>query len=272
MQSSILGSGWRSGQRWPVGRALAAVVLLAAPLLAQQDDGGSGPLAGAQRVTGTVTAVAADKLTIKTEKGDVYTVALTANTRLMRDRQAAKATDMQVGDVVFALGVMDEANKTEHALVVSAIDAEQVKKAREGLGKVYIAGKVTAIDELKLTIQRQDGVMQVIEVDEGTKFRRGARGMTIPGMGFGGGARGSGAGNGAGGSGSEPPAANGADILTLADIKVGDGVVGPGSLKNGVFVPSELGIIDQAAMERRRQQRMNGAQGGNGGAAAPPQQ
>ncbi len=60
-------------------------------------------------------------------------------------------------------------------MFVTVVDAEQMKKAQEDLGKTYIAGKVTAIDELKLTIKRADGVTQVIEVDEGTSFRRGGR-------------------------------------------------------------------------------------------------
>ena len=62
-----------------------------------------------------------------------------------------------------------------HAVFVTVISAEEVKKAREGLGKVYIAGTVTAIDELKLTVKRTDGVVQVIEVDEGTSFQTGTR-------------------------------------------------------------------------------------------------
>jgi len=61
--------------------------------------------------------------------------------------------------------------------MVMVVDAEQVKKAREAMGKTMISGTVTAIDELKITIKRTDDVMQTIAVDEDTSFRKGGRGM-----------------------------------------------------------------------------------------------
>src|SRR6202021_3098829 len=77
------------------------------------------------------------------------------------------------------MGVLHPATKTVHAVFVGVIDAEQMKKARENMGKTYITGKVTAIDmdALKLTVMRPDGVSQVIGVDEQTSFKRGGRGM-----------------------------------------------------------------------------------------------
>ena len=117
-----------------------------------------------------------------------------------------KVADIKVGDGVGAMGVLDAATKTVHAVFVAVIDAEQVKKAREDMGKMYITGKVTAIDmdALKLTVMRPDGVSQVIGVDEQTSFKRGGRGMAaiasgggVVEMGGGGtGARGNGAGAG----------------------------------------------------------------------------
>ena len=71
-----------------------------------------------------------------------------------------------------AMGELDAPKKTMHALFVAVVDAEQVKKMREDLGKTYITGKVTAIDEVKLTVLRPDHVSQVIEVDETTSFRK----------------------------------------------------------------------------------------------------
>ena len=44
-------------------------------------------------VRGTVTATAADRLTLKTEAGDVFQVVVTTNTRLMKDRQPVKFAD-----------------------------------------------------------------------------------------------------------------------------------------------------------------------------------
>ncbi len=227
-------------------------------------------MGGGRMIRGTVTAIAPDHLTVKTEAGDVYQVALTPNTQVRKGREPIKVADVHAGDGVGAMGVLDAPNKTVHAMFVQVMDAEQIRKAREAMGKTYIAGKVTAIDELKLTIQRQDNVTQVIEVDEDTSFRRGGRGMR--GMMGGGGAEGMGSGNGAGGwggNGGGEGRGNGAgggmgESITLADVKVGDMVAGQGSLKNGVFVPTQLAVMDPAAAGRRRR-RQDGSDAG-----APP--
>jgi hypothetical protein len=201
--------------------------------------------AGGQMVRGTVTAVG-DHLTVKTEAGEVYRVVVSTNTRVTKDRQPVKLADIKVGDGLGAMGVLDAATKTVHAVFVGVVDAEQVKKVREGMGKVYITGKVTAIDmdALKITVMRPDGVSQVISVDEGTSFKRGGRTMAAVVNGSpaeGGAAGGRGPGNEAGG-----------ESITLADVKVGDSVAGRGAVKNGLFVPTELGVMDAAARRQRR--------------------
>lgn len=251
-----------------------ALAVMPSQVRAQQgDDEGEGGVvfAGGQMVRGTVTAATADHLTVKTEAGEVYQVVFSANTRVSKDRQPVKIADIKAGDGVGAMGVLDPATKTVHAVFVGVMDAEQVKKAREGMGKVYITGRVTAIDmeALKLTVLRPDGVTQVIGVDEQTSFKRGGRGMGILASGAGvtemgpvGGrvSGGAGSANGAG----ESAGGAGGESITLADVKVGDAVAGRGALKNGLFVPTELGISDAAAMTRRRRRELSGS-----GAAAP---
>lgn len=219
--------------------------------------GGGAAFAGGQMVRGTVTAVEGDHLTVKTDEGEVYQVAVSANTRLTRERQPMKIGEIKVGDGVGAMGVLDAPTKTIHAVFVAVVDAEQAKKAREGLGKVYITGKVTAVDmdALKITVLRPDGVSQVIGLDEGTSFKRGGRGMASM----------------MNGSGPVDAGASGigvsAESITLADVKVGDRVMGQGTLKNGVFVPKELGVVDAAATGQRRRR---GGSGSGGDAPAGP--
>jgi len=248
--------------------AAAAAQMLEGGALGSGNGQGPGPFAGGQMVRGTVTVVAADKITVKTDAGDVYQVALSANTRLMKSRQAVKIADIKAGDALGAMGVLDAPTKTVHAVFVTVMDAEEVKKAREGLGKVYIAGKVTAIDEVKLTILRTDGVSQGIEVDEGTSFKKGGRGLAamlnggVVSMGGGGGRPGGEGAAAGGGSGRQVPEG---ESITLADVKVGDTVAGKGAIKHGVFVPTELGVMDPAAMGQRR--RRQGAEGGPGAPA-----
>jgi hypothetical protein len=211
-------------------------------------------------VRGTVTAVAADHLTVKTQEGDSYQVVTTPNTQIRKGRDQMKFADIHAGDGVGAMGVMDPPTKTVHAAMLMVVDAEQMKKAREAMGKTYIAGKVTAIDldALKITVMREDKVSQVIGLDDDTSFKRGGRGMAQA-MGFNFGGEGGGdrpnrpnrpAGQGGQGGG-------GGESITLADVKVGDTIAGPGSLKAGVFVPTELRVADPAMMgnggRRRRQ-------------------
>jgi hypothetical protein len=223
---------------------------------------GGGGFGGGQPVQGTVTAATADKVTILTDAGDTYTVTVSATTRVMKDRQAIKATDVKVGDGVTAMGTVDASAMTVQAMMVMDVDAATMKQAKEDMGKTYITGKITAIDvdNLKLTVMRTDNVSQVIGVDEGTSFQKGARGITVPSMmgGMGGG-RGMGGGNG--GAAPPPP-----ESITLADVKVGDTVVGTGGLKGGVFVPAKLGVSEPGAGGGGRRRGGPGA----GGQAGPP--
>jgi hypothetical protein len=63
------------------------------------------------------------------------------------------------------------------------------------------------------------------------------------------------------GGGPGPNAGGGGESITFADVKVGDMVVGEGSLKNGIFVPAQLGVIDPS-QQRRRRAEDGGAQSG----------
>ena len=214
-----------------------------------QDTDGSAVAMGPQSrmVRGMVSAATADGLTVKTGNGDTYQVVVTTNTRVMKDRQPIKLSDIHPGDGVGAMGVIDAPTKTVHAAALFVVDAAQIKKEREDLGKTYIAGKVAAIDDVNLTIERPDGVSQKIMVDESTSFRKGGRRMR--------GSEGFGMGEGGGqGQGAPAQAADPAESITLADVKVGDRVMGRGALKGGVFVPTELLVMDPSAMGRRRSQ------------------
>ena len=101
------------------------------------------------------------------------------------------------------MGEVDQPAKTVHALFVAVVSAEDLKKARDAMGKTFIAGTVTAIEDLRLTIKRSDDVVQVIQVDEDTSFRRGGRGMQMV-LGGDGGLAGFGGGRRAAGQGLTP--------------------------------------------------------------------
>lgn len=222
---------------------------------AQGMRGPGGRRGGATR--GTVTAVSGPNITLKDENGTSWTVITTENTRVMRGREPLPIASIQTGDEVVGMGMPDADKHELHALMVMDVPAAEVAKAKANLGKTYIVGRITAIDDVKLTIQRSDKVSQTIQLDESTSLRKGGRmdpaalqaaGLDAGMMGFGGGMGPRGAGDGAGqgnagrrnNGGTTPDPAG--ESITLADVKVGDTVVGLGSMKGGVFVPTDLRV------------------------------
>jgi preprotein translocase subunit YajC len=187
-----------------------------------QEDNGMGPPDGGggmgqvfgkgNGVRGTVTAAAAGSFTIQTDEGDTYKVFYSANTRLMKDRQPIEAAAVHVGDMLMAGGLVDGKAKTVGAVLLYDIDAQEVRNARAAFGKTWVMGKVTAIHELKITIERAgDKQVQIVAVDENTSFRKHR------------------------------------EDVTLADVKVGDTISADGGLHADTFVASNLRIMNPEA-------------------------
>jgi len=211
--------------RWPVKAIRYSIVsLLLFSLLtglswhaaSAQDDAqrprrGEGFLGLGNSVRGSITAISGNEFTVKNEQGEVYKVATGPNTHLMKDRQPIKATDIHVGDFVVTGGDVDEKAHTVGAVFFAVLDTNQVQKLKQmqaDFGKTWTAGKVTAINDLKLTIERMDKVTQTVTVDENTSFRKRR------------------------------------DSITLADIKVGDTITARGSLQNNSFLASQLSVME----------------------------
>lgn len=191
---------------------------------------GGGGMMG-RGVMGTVTEVASDHFTVKTEAGDIYTIHYSVNTRIMKGGggggqrgrsqdesgmpltppQAIKATDIKIGDAIGAAGEIDANAKSVGAVVVFQIDPERAKQMREmqaNYGKTWLMGKVTAINDVKVTIQGgPDNAIHAFVADENTTFRKRR------------------------------------DPVTLADVQVGDMVRVEGAVKNGVFVATTVGVM-----------------------------
>jgi hypothetical protein len=204
----------------PVRLAVWALVvmLLAAPVGRAQENDGMGPPDGGNGigqafgrgngVRGTVTASTASRFTIRTDEGDTYQVLYSPNTRLMKDRQPIEATDVHVGDMLIAGGIVDAKAKTVGAVFIVDIDAKQIRDARAAFGKTWVMGKVTAIHELRITIERAgDKQQQIVAVDENTSFRKRR------------------------------------EDVTLADVKVGDTISAQGALHAGTFLATNLRIM-----------------------------
>ncbi|MGA2808621.1 MAG: DUF5666 domain-containing protein [Terracidiphilus sp.] len=191
--------------------------------------GGSGFGFGGRGVLGTVTEVAADHYAIKTDAGQTYIVHFSANTRILKQPaqhrgsgegggnreqsapQTLKPSDIKVGDAITAVGEVDDAAKSVGAVAVFQLDPERAKQMREmqaNFGKTWLMGKVTAINEAKVTLMGSvDYTPHAFQADENTTFRKRR----------------------------EP--------ITLADIQVGDSVRVEGAVKDGVFVATAVSVM-----------------------------
>lgn len=211
--------------------------LCLASAFAQNQEQGPRRMPPGDNVMGKVTAVGNGSVTVTPLNGGApVTVKVGDNTRVSKDRQPIKLSDIKVDDTVFARGHLD--GSSMDAVMLGVVNPEMLQRFQQGgmqqggmqfnredLGKKFIAGEVKAINETKLTIARPDNQNQDIEVDENTSFRRGR------------------------------------ESITLADIKVGDFVRGQGELKDGIFVPKELNVGGRPGMMMRM-----------GGGDAPEQQ
>jgi hypothetical protein len=257
------------GQSKRAAIALALLMPLGAVSAKAQDSAtqgaGRGQFAGMQRIGGTITAIAGPQVTIKTVDGVVYQVVTTDNTRVMRGRgNLIKLGDLKAGDGLMAMGNMDAPNKTIHAAMLISMDADQMKKLEDAqkqqlanLGKTLIAGRVTAIDmdNATMTVERPDGVSQTIGFDENTSFRRG-RMMMGNGTGF------ASANGSSAATGTNATAVPTGESITLADIKIGDRVAGPGEVKSGRFVAKELTVMTPGNGRRRSAETKEGSETG----------
>lgn len=193
---------------------LCVLLFAAAPTLAQDDDDqGWSQFTRNNTLRATVTAATppakgSGSFDAKTDSGQQWKVLYGPNTRFIRDRQPAKAVDIHPGDMLFAAGDLDDKKKTIGAAVLIGIDGAEVRRAREGLGKTWSAGKITSISGTHVIVQRLDGVSQTISVDENTSFKQHH------------------------------------DSVTLADLKPGEGFRAEGHVQEGVFVATALNVFN----------------------------
>jgi len=192
----------------------------------------------ASGLIGTVTEVAADHYSIKTDAGVAYTVYFSVNTRIFRQPaqglapaaqqgqrsdqgqrgdyqrsapQPLKPTDIKVGDPIVAIGEVDASAKSVGAVSILQVDPERARQMREmqaNYGKTWLMGKVTAIDGVKVTLFGPiDNASHTFVAEENTTFRKHR----------------------------EP--------ITLADVQPGDTMRVEGALKDGTFVAATVTVM-----------------------------
>jgi len=197
----------------------------------------AGGMGEGRGVMGAVTEAGADHFTVKTEMGETYTVHFSVNTRFVKaperrrgqgqadgggsPPEAIKPTDIKVGDEITAGGEVDQAAKSIGAVFIALLSPEQVKRMQEmeaKFGKTWLAGKVTAVDGVKVTVQGGPGnALHSFVADENTTFRKRR----------------------------EP--------ITLGDVQVGDSMRVEGALKDGVFVASAVVVMGMQSQPQEPQ-------------------
>jgi hypothetical protein len=129
----------------------------------------------------------------------------------MRAQLQIKATDIKVGDAIAATGEIDATAKSVGAVMVMQIDparAKELQQLEANYGKTWLQGKVTAINEVKVTILGViDNAPHTFLADENTVFRK----MREP--------------------------------VTLADIQVGDSIRVEGASANGAFTATTVNVM-----------------------------
>jgi hypothetical protein len=201
-------------------RLIAAPLLAAALLLPQlhatpQFQGGGVGDFQSHTVRGDITAITGSNITVKTEHGNSWSIATSANTRFRKQRDLIKISDLHIGDMIFAFGDKDPKKKTLGAVFVVVVDKQRFEQMRADFGKTWTAGIVQSIQGTTITIKRPDKVMQTIAVDENTEFRRRREDIVLP------------------------------------DIKPGDNISARGAIKNGSFLATLVAVIPPGGFRPR---------------------
>lgn len=189
-----------------VPQLLVALPHPALPAQAQdRQDGGMGEFQD-HAVQGDITAISGSTISVKTDDGQVYTVATGPNTRFRKERDLIKLSDLHVGDMIAAVGDKDTKAKSLGAVAVVVIDKTRYEQMRADFGKTWTAGVVQSISGTNIVIKRPDNVTQTIAVDENTEFRQRHEDIVLP------------------------------------DIKPGDNLTARGALRNGAFLATLVNV------------------------------
>ena len=222
--------------------ALQAAPPPQSPRSSESGGAAQGPGRGDQRPSlfGKLTAVHDQSIEITRQGGDTVTVKISGSTQFRKEGEAAKLTDLKVGDIIFVRG---EEN-TDHTWTAEMIGTRpnggfgggpgggrQGGRGEVGggpgggrpagvLGQDYVFGEVQAIDAPKLTILRPDHVTQTVELNEETSLRKGR------------------------------------DSITMADIQAGDHILVRGAMANNAFQPKSVMVMGPEQWKRMQEMGM----------------
>lgn len=119
-------------------------------------------------VAGTVTAIGADSLTLKSRDGSTRTIDLNGTTTFKLGGADGKKSDLKVGSIVVVTGTEGSANVFSATTVRIQVRLEKV------------AGEVTAKTKDSITVKQRDGTTVTLKIGGDTKFV--VRGAASPGL------------------------------------------------------------------------------------------
>jgi hypothetical protein len=192
-----------------------------------------------------LTAVHDQSVEITGSSGDAVTVKISGSTQFRKDGEAARLSDLKVGDIVFVRGEENPDHTWSAEMIGTRPNGgfgagpggggPQGDRGGSGggrpagvLGQDYIFGEVKTIDAPKLTILRPDNVTQTVELNEETSLRKGR------------------------------------DSITMADVQPGDHIMIRGGMQANAFQPKSVMVIGPEQWKRMQELGMAG------GPPAPP--
>jgi hypothetical protein len=191
--------------------AVAAWGLVGGTLHAQGGVDAPDQIAGMQAIRGDLVKVSGEVYTVRAAGGTLYRVYTGANTHFVAGEQETEAKAIHAGQYVLAGGDLDTKAGTLGAVFLAAVDRAQLAEfdqRRKEFGKTWLAGTVRSIHGTDVELKRTDDEISTVVVDENTSFRKAH------------------------------------ESVTLADLKVGDGLTARGSLGKGGFAATVVTVVD----------------------------
>lgn len=163
-KTTVAPTDLKVGDQVHVQATLANSVYTATQVIVQtpEDDGGKSALT---QIEGTLSAVAADSITVTTSNGDVK-VALSSSTVITKGGVGVAATDLKVGDRVH---VMASSSNSTFTAVQVIVQNDQTP----GAGVTQIEGTLTAAAADSITVQTEGHGSYTVALNSSTVIRKG---------------------------------------------------------------------------------------------------
>ena len=163
----------------------ALTLALAAALLATAQGRRQGPPDPDHHAGGKVSAVGSNSITVTNREGQTQTIGVTANTKFVRNGEAATLASFQVNDFVMAMGAKDSGGQFVAEHVMGGDKPPQGPGGRGGRGprgpRDGIFGEFVSANASAgtLTIKARDGKETTVYTTSTTEISRNRQAATL---------------------------------------------------------------------------------------------